>query len=434
MQTFILFLKAFLNVALVLLSGYLIGWLLGNTIIGVLIALAFALLWHIFSGQKLLVRINKNKPKASSFASITHDSQIFAKFLDMENSLQESSQQVINLNKMLQESADALPHGVIVINELSEVLWLNRRATEYIGVSDPADIGKRIASLIHDLHFINLLDDGNDQDVEKSIEIDGPINKNMRLRLSFKLFADQYRMIAIEDITNFSRVDKMRQDFIGNASHELRTPLTVIRGYLEEMLDDEKIPGYWGKPMQAMEKQVLRMQNIIEDMLTLSNIESRLSLAGQERVHLKSLLENISQDLLLSFKDSHNIIQDIPDEVFIKGNEAELYSIFSNLIKNAFLYSPKHTDVRIEWGAQNGDYRIAVIDKGPGIPKASIRRLTERFYRVDMDRSRKRGGTGLGLAIVKHALMRHEAFLNIKSDEGKGSRFICHFPKQRVVI
>ena len=435
MQKLYTFIKSILILAVVALCGSIFGWFLGSIVTGILITLSVALFWHIYSGQNLLERVKHNRLNVSGLLATPHDNQLQTAILEKDVLLNERQQQVSNLQLILRESAEALPHGIIVINDNKEIEWANKKATEYIGVRDPEDVGQRIGSLIHHLHFSSLLTgESNEQDGKKYIEIDGLIDKKMRLRLSFTSFADHYRMIAVEDITNFSRVDKMRQDFIGNASHELRTPLTVIRGYLEEMLEDEKIPDYWNKPMQAMDKQVLRMQNIIEGMLTLSNIESRLSLAGQESVHLKSLIDNISHDLLLAFQDSHKIDSHISDGIYIKGEEVELYSIFSNLIKNAFLYSPKGSVIKIEWLNNSKDYNFVVSDKGQGIPKESIQRLTERFYRVDMGRSREHGGTGLGLAIVKHALMRHEAFLEIESDEGHGSRFICHFPQQRVVL
>lgn len=436
MKNFELILLTLLRTGIFAGIGLLLGGLLGNHLLGVILVLVIVIFWSIFSGKWLLEKIRQDQIPGDSLLPLTiEDRKLSEKFKRISNTRQISETQLEKLQGTLRAASDSLPHGVIVINADSEILWVNKKASELIGVRDPEDIGQRIESLIHHLHFVSLLSGSeNGEFDEKFIEIDGPHNKKSRIRLSFTSFADNRRMIAVEDITNFGRVDQMRQDFIGNASHELRTPLTVIRGYLEEMLEDVKIPDYWSKPMHAMDNQVLRMQNIIEDMLTLSNIESRLSLAGQDRVHLKSLIENISHDLLQAFHGSHNIIQNIPDKVFIKGEEVELYSIFSNLIKNAFLYSPMNSNVKIEWLMDSIGNRVVVSDHGPGIPEESIQRLTERFYRVDMGRSRERGGTGLGLAIVKHALMRHEAFLEINSTLGEGSRFNCHFPQHRIVL
>lgn len=436
MQTITTFLKALLIVALVAGIGFIVGSLFDKVFLGVSLCLMLGLFWYVYSSQRLLALVKSNNLNSEPASLLSIEDRALSEiYLDKDKQIKLKNKLNTRLQKILNESADALPNGIIIVDSDSKVLWVNQKATTYLGVRDPEDIGTRIESLIHHLHFIKNQELKNsDYLAENSIEIDGPLDEKLRLRLTINTFAKRYRMIAVQDVSNFHRVDQMRQDFIGNASHELRTPLTVLRGYIEELLEDEKLSDTWHQPVQVMEKQTLRMQNIIEDMLTLSKLESRLSKAGDERVHLQSLVEQVSTDLLQAFQDSRKVVGTIPELIYIKGEESELYSAISNLLKNAFLYSPEHSEIQITWQDGEEESQLIVTDNGPGIPSESIQRLTERFYRIDSGRSREHGGTGLGLAIVKHALMRHEAYLSVESTLGQGSQFICNFPAIRIIL
>lgn len=410
---------------------YAIGSWLGKPIEVLALALAVFLFWHIFSGRWLATQLTRDPNDLKdnlAFLPLTYeDIQLFRAIRDHDNEL--------NRREMMKASSESLPDGVIVIDAENKVLQTNLKAEEFLGVRYPDDIGQRIDNLVRYPRFVRFLGETDTEDFDDdndSIEINSPFNEQVRIRITCKHFAESLRMLVIQDVTAFHRVNKVRQDFVGNASHELRTPLTVIRGYLEEMIDDEEIPRFWLGPMNEIEKQTLRMQNIINDMLTLSNLESRPRLAEAELVNLAVLIQQVRLDLSQAFQNSHIIIDNVPTDIFIKGEESELYSIFSNLVKNACLYSPENTEVSISYQNIQADHQIVVRDQGPGIPESSINRLTERFYRVDDGRSREKGGTGLGLAIVKHALMRHEGYLSIESEIDKGSRFICHFPPQRI--
>ena len=415
--------------------AWLLGFWLGAPYLVMAFILGLLLFWHIFSGRWLSKQLNSDFSKNESrfsFLPLTYED------IRLQDAILKHGLEISRHNELRQDmldnmraSSDALPDGVIVINANNQVQWANKKATEYVGVRDPEDIGQRIDNLIRHPRFIKHLAESVTGTSVGSIDLRGPFNDNLHLSLSCTLFGRKLRMLAIQDVTDFYRVNKMRQDFIGNASHELRTPLTVIRGYLEEMIDDDSIPREWQFPISEIDKQAGRMQNIIEDMLTLSNLESRSRLADTEEIHLSSLIYQITTDLTQAFQGSHALSYVIPENIYLLGEESELYSVFSNLVKNAILYSPAASNVHLSWEVDETECRVVVKDQGLGIPEESIKRLTERFYRVDDGRSRERGGTGLGLAIVKHALMRHESYLTIESEVGKGSRFICNFPARR---
>ncbi len=224
-------------------------------------------------------------------------------------------------------------------------------------------------------------------------------------------------------------LERMRSDFVANVSHELRTPLTVIRGYLETLLPqaNDKAPE-WEKIFLQMHQHSLRMENIIEDLLLLSHLESAEESGGKKRVHVAALLSRLGEEAkAVSGEQQHNLSLSVDKSLVLKGNEDELKSLFSNVIINAIKYTPAKGKIDIHWYQQDNHAIFEVNDSGIGIEPKHIPRLTERFYRVDKARSRGSGGTGLGLAIVKHVLTRHHGELFIESKPEQGSQFRCQF-------
>jgi len=224
----------------------------------------------------------------------------------------------------------------------------------------------------------------------------------------------------------------MRRDFVANVSHELRTPLTVLVGFLETLqnlkLDPQRQRDYLG----MMQEQAARMQRIIEDLLTLSALDSAPPAGADKRMAVRPLVERLKADAEALSNGRHVIQAQVDSPSDLLGVESELASAFGNLVSNAIRYTPAGGTVTLAWREGPEGARFMVEDTGIGIEAEHIPRLTERFYRVDRSRSRETGGTGLGLAIAKHALARHEAVLEIQSEPGKGSRFTARFPARRL--
>ncbi|HET7588315.1 MAG TPA: ATP-binding protein [Gammaproteobacteria bacterium] len=234
---------------------------------------------------------------------------------------------------------------------------------------------------------------------------------------------------------DLERIDQIRRDFVANASHELRTPLTVLRGYIDMMHDESATGGaleIWRDPLENMVQQAERMQQIIADMLTLARLEVEESAAKYVRVDVQALLDKIMRQAESMSRGNHTIQLDVQTGLNLLGHAAELENAFSNLIFNAIQHTPAGSQINVRWHRQAQRAVFEVSDNGPGIPAEDIPRLTERFYRVDVARSRASGGTGLGLAIVKHALERHDSVLEINSQLGAGSAFRCVFPPRRI--
>jgi two-component system phosphate regulon sensor histidine kinase PhoR len=199
------------------------------------------------------------------------------------------------------------------------------------------------------------------------------------------------------------------------------------------LLDDpEGASGQLARVLSQMHQQTHRMQRIVEDLLLLSRLESDQERADQSPVSTATILESIRQEaVVLSGAHGHRIDLEADATLGLVGNAGELRSAFSNLVFNAVRYTPDGGRILMRWWADAQGAYFAVTDTGVGIAAEHLPRLTERFYRVDVARSRVSGGTGLGLAIVKHVLTRHDAQLHIESEVGKGSTFTCQFASQR---
>ena len=240
-------------------------------------------------------------------------------------------------------------------------------------------------------------------------------------------------VLVFKDQSEMRRIDRMRSDFIANASHELRTPLASIAGFVETLRgparNDAKARDQF---LQIMQTQTGRMARLIDDLLSLSRLEMKSFSAPAEPVDLKALIDGVVDALRhLAAENGVEIAKVYPDgPVALRGMRDELIQVFENLLENAIKYGQdgKRVVVTVEKAQAAAGPRVTVRDFGPGIPEEHIPRLTERFYRVDVDTSRTQKGTGLGLAIVKHILTRHDARLTIRSTLGEGASFTVQFP------
>ncbi|MBL8583410.1 MAG: two-component sensor histidine kinase [Rhizobiaceae bacterium] len=244
-------------------------------------------------------------------------------------------------------------------------------------------------------------------------------------------------LLTFRDQSEARRVDRMRADFIANASHELRTPLASISGFIETLRgparNDAKARDQF---LQIMQDQTARMARLIDDLLSLSRLEMKALPPAGRPVDLQAVVEAVLDALTpLARESGVEVKRDFGHErMQVAGDRDELFQVFENLLENACKYgqSGGRLIVSIRPSASvPGEAEVAVTDFGPGIPAEHIPRITERFYRVDVETSRSRKGTGLGLAIVKHILTRHHSRLSIRSEPGKGATFTAHLPTVR---
>lgn len=332
----------------------------------------------------------------------------------------------------LQDAAGAMPDAVVILSQQNEIEWVNAAAERALGVVYPRDAGQRLSNLVRSPDFLRYLQAGN---YAEPLELPSPARADLALSIQIIPFGDSQKLVIGRDVTRVQRLENMRRTFVANVSHELRTPLTVLAGYLETLSGMERIDnGDLHKHLGVMHDQARRMQRLVDDLLTLSRLETAPPRRNDEPVDVPSMLAGLKEQAeLLSGDARHHITLEAEPKLSLLGSREELQSAFSNLINNAVRYTPPGGDIRLRWQRDGEQVRFAVTDTGDGIAAEHIPHLTERFYRIDTARSRATGGTGLGLSIVKHVLLRHDATLEIDSEPGHGSTFACRFPATRLV-
>lgn len=334
-----------------------------------------------------------------------------------------------------QEATEALPDAVIVMDAYGLIEWANEKAFEYLEVRCPRDNGRRFSNLVRHPELADYLANVYNDKLRESLIISSPVNTDISLEIRITRFAESSILLVARNVTDIQRANRIRKDFIANASHELRTPLTVIAGYLEVFdNEDDDHPQERRLQVKKMRVQADRMQNLLEDLLKLSQLEGDTSSSVDDEVNMGKLISVIHDEAqTLSGAQGHVFFLDIDPEMMLKGDKNNLYSAISNVVFNAVQYTPPGGEIRIKWRRIDEVACLEVADSGEGIPQEHINRVTERFYRVDKGRSRKKGGTGLGLAIVKHVMVQHGAQLKIDSEPGRGTTVRCFFPGHRVI-
>jgi two-component system, OmpR family, phosphate regulon sensor histidine kinase PhoR len=341
----------------------------------------------------------------------------------------------------IQAVVDHLPDGLIVLDQYDHILWYNNAARdlhEIFGFKRP------IHHFIRQPEFFTYLATGTPNQALK-INLANRVGKTFEIRVVDS--HSKQRLLMTRDITEASKIDVMRRDFVANVSHEIRTPVTVIGGFAETLLsidlDKESQTNY----LSTILKQSQTMQRLLEDLLTLSSLESGFDIAPKNPIDIQLLLETLTAEAKTLSNGRHKIKLSMDGPKIILGAQTEVETAARNLIVNALRYTPEGGEIEISWHStspagltadqgfsRSNDAWFRVKDTGPGIAAEHIPRLTERFYRVDRGRSRDTGGTGLGLAIVKHVVQRHQAELVIESVVGKGSRFSVGFHPARIAI
>src|SRR5258706_10476344 len=298
-------------------------------------------------------------------------------------------------------AAQALPDGVVILDAENRIEWCNDTAAAQLGLDARADAGQAIANLIRAPAFVEYLAAA---DPTKAPAIKVQLGIGGVLALQLIPYGDSQKLLLSRDVTQAERLETMRRDFVANVSHELRTPLTVLVGFLETVRELKLDPARSRDYLNLMAEQSKRMQRIIDDLLTLSTLESASEPPREERVDVALLLSRIQSEATALSAGRQRITLDAEPGFDLLGAESEIASAFGNLATKALPYTPQGGEVRLIWRSSQKGAEFTVEDTGVGIDAEHIPRLTERFFRVDRGRSRETGGTGLGLAIVKHAL------------------------------
>lgn len=350
--------------------------------------------------------------------------------LHLQNELLAQAQET---SDAVMAAAQALPVGIIALDQSLSIIWFNKAARQQLSLNEQTDLGSNLLHLIRQPEFLRYARQRAWPDPIILKTNQGGQDKLMMMQ--FVVYAREQRLLITRDLTQIDKLETTRRDFVANVSHELRTPLTVLAGFVETIseapagaLTEEQTQQYFG----LMREQAKRMQSIVSDLLTLSNLETSPE-AEQVTVNVGEMMDGLRQQIEALSAGRHHFEWEIEPGLNLLGAPSELTSAFVNLLTNAVRYTPEHGTIYVKWACEEaGGARFSVRDTGIGIAAEHIPRLSERFYRVDRSRSRAAGGTGLGLAITKHIAMRHEAELQIQSRLQQGSTFSLLFPQSRL--
>lgn len=331
-----------------------------------------------------------------------------------------------------QRAGEAMPDGVVILAESDEIEWFNAVAQLQFGLNPDTDIGSPITYLLRQTQFNEYISAHN---YSEPLIMHSTRNPETTLSIQLIPFGDKQKLLLSRDISHFERMETMRRDFIANVSHELRTPLTVVGGFLESLQDQHNLSeAERDHFFNLMLDQTQRMARLVEDLLTLSRLESAANPLQEDVLDVPALVRQLFEEARSLSQGRHEIVLEMKSETKLLGSESELRSAFGNLISNAVRYTPEGGRIVVRWEEVGGEARFSVQDSGIGIESQHIPRLTERFYRIDRSRSRETGGTGLGLSIVKHVLTRHQGRLEVQSQLGKGSTFTAVLPQSRIAL
>ena len=406
------------------------------------LALSFILSWWFFKPLKRLSVISNDivngilpkhtlRKPAYEFGDIERSvEQISVKLADYFEKLSGEKGKLAGLLSNMQE-------GVLAVDPRGRIMFANRKICDIFGASEADVTGLTVRSAFRNNEAADAVDralavPGESEDIE--MELYSPDRSFFSVHAG-PLNGEKGEFIGVicvfYDLTKIKELERYRSEFIANVSHELKTPLTIIRNYVETLLggaiDDS---SHNREFLQKIEKNALSLAGLIDDIIELSRLETSRRKKEAGIVDISSLAHKCVETLSTKTSRKNIKIEVECEKCVISGSSEHIYRAILNLVDNAVNYTEDGGKIRISCATEENGCRLSVSDTGIGIPKESIPRIFERFYRVDAARSRDTGGTGLGLSIVKHIAELHGGSVSVQSEPGKGSVFTLHFPKK----
>jgi two-component system phosphate regulon sensor histidine kinase PhoR len=350
--------------------------------------------------------------------------------------LQQEQQQAGHQIQTQQEALfNSMVEGLLLLDEKGRIQLANRAFTSLFGVT--TDIRSR--TIMEALRLHELADVVDFLETQKRVlgyelRLAGPNERWLQVNGAaiFTSAGQRYGTILVfHDLTRLKQLERARKEFVANVSHELRTPLSLIKGYVETLLDGAHAnPEVANKFLQTIDRNAERLKLLIEDLLTISELESGRVKLNQHAVPLDAVVKKVLDDFKSRAGAKNvNLCQETAG-LRVRADSDRLEQVLGNLVDNAIKYGRPEGKVRVGARAVDGGHvEVFVQDDGPGIPAESLGRVFERFYRVDKARSREQGGTGLGLSIVKHIVQSHGGRVWAKSELGHGATFYFTLPQ-----
>ena len=361
---------------------------------------------------------------------------------EMRIRLREKIEEVSRERDYLKTILKGMVEGVLVVDERSRILMVNDALRKILSLSSEV-VDKAPLEAIRNAELEEAIREAIQEGKNTAFELTFPLSggKIVEVNVVGISPSPEERAQAAEkikgaiavfhDISRLKELEKVRQDFVANVSHELRTPLTTIKGYTETLLDgalkEEVAPQF----LQVIQKHADRLTKIVEDLLTLSKIETKEFYLKQERLLLSDLVDDVLDFVKeAAEKKKISISRSIaPSSLEVRGDRSYLEQVFINLLDNGIKYTQPGGEISVSAVKnEQGEIQVVIKDNGMGIPKEDLSRIFERFYRVDKGRSQELGGTGLGLSIVKHLVQAHGGRVWVESQPEKGSAFYFTLP------
>jgi two-component system phosphate regulon sensor histidine kinase PhoR len=349
---------------------------------------------------------------------------------DAIEQLKESQEHVARQVQTQQEALfNSMIEGLLLLDEHGRIQLANRAFSDLFGLTTPVR-GKTIVEALRLTELAALVESVTPQEQLLGHELRLAGLSERWLQINAAAISDangkqRGTVLVVHDLTRLKQLERARQEFVANVSHELRTPLSLIKGYVETLLDGAKDnPEVETKFLQTIQRNSERLQFLIEDLLTISELESGRIRMNLQNLALRPMVEKALGDLSARARTKRVTLTNHLPEVTVRADADRLQQVFGNLVDNAIKYGRLEGSVTVSGNTLNDDtFEVCVQDDGPGIPAEALERVFERFYRVDKARSREQGGTGLGLSIVKHIVQSHGGRVWAKSEPGKGAAF-----------
>lgn len=355
----------------------------------------------------------------------------------MAESLQIQMTRIKQNENHLQSVLSNMINGIVMMDATGEILLMNTRAEEIIGIPTRKLVGKQYGDIKQQYELLQLISEvfATKQFIHDEITFYYPEERLLELNLVpiYQSNSTEFGgvLLVLQDVSAIRRLEQMRSEFVANVSHELKTPIASVKGFAETLLagavkDEETTRSF----LQIIYDESERLNRLIGDILELSKIESRRSPLMLSPVELSHFMDHTIKLLEGNAKRKNiTVLQSVPQELYLEVDEDRLRQIVMNVLSNAISYTPEGGSISVDIKELSEEQiRISITDTGIGIPEKDIPRIFERFYRVDKARSRGSGGTGLGLSIVKHLVELHRGAITVQSVAGKGTTFTIDLP------
>ncbi|MDD5141566.1 MAG: ATP-binding protein [Verrucomicrobiales bacterium] len=353
---------------------------------------------------------------------------------EIEASRQRQQQTSVDAQAQQKILFDSMLEGLLLLDRSKKIHLANRAFKNLFGIKTELR-GKTIMEALRLHELAELVGRVETEGQVFDYELKLPELSGRWLRVNAAVISNsagerEGTILVFHDLTRLKQLERTREDFVANVSHELRTPLSLIKGYVETLLDGARNdPEVAERFLKIIERNAGRLDLLIQDLLTISALESGRMQLNLQPAELKPLVEKVFADLHSKAENKNvRLVNDLP-ELTASADASRLDQVLANLVDNAIKYGRAQGVVRVGGKKlDDGKLEIFVQDDGPGIPPESLDRVFERFYRVDKARSRDQGGTGLGLSIVKHIIHSHGGEVWAKSELGKGATFFFTLP------